>query len=82
MRAAGAYLRGFAAVATLRGFRCPTCQGVRAFVVLKTHRPAPGVVVRYQRCTACRTRIKTEERAVPKGPDNTREYPARRKPVP
>lgn len=44
-----------------KGIYCPSCRGVR-FTVVTTRRPCPGLTVRYRRCTACGTKITTEDR--------------------
>lgn len=44
------------------GFPCPTCKGVRLFVI-SMRRPVKGAIVRYRECAICGHRIKTVERA-------------------
>lgn len=48
---------------TPKGLYCPTCRGVR-LTVTHSQRPAPGVRIRYRRCTACGSRVKTRETIV------------------
>jgi len=43
-----------------KGLFCPNCRGVR-LAVTTTKRPCPGRRVRYRKCTACGTRIRTVE---------------------
>jgi transcriptional regulator NrdR family protein len=44
-----------------KGIYCPSCRGVRLEVYATRH-PAPGLTVRYRECSACNTRLVTEER--------------------
>lgn len=46
---------------TVKGFPCPVCKGVR-LMACGTRYPAPGITVRYRRCTACGHKIVTRER--------------------
>lgn len=43
-----------------KGIYCPSCRGVR-LAVYCTKRPCPGIRIRYRRCSACNTRVKTKE---------------------
>lgn len=46
---------------TMKGFACANCNGHRLHVVRVT-RPMAGLVVRYRECSACGTKLVTEER--------------------
>ncbi|VTU02447.1 : Ogr_Delta [Gemmataceae bacterium] len=43
-----------------KGLYCPNCRGVR-LTVSSSKKPAPGIKVRYRRCSTCGHRFSTRE---------------------